>query len=281
MRPEKAGLTADEQYQEDLKRLEKLRPIDDDFMRELFRNNIPLTELVLRIITGIDDLHIISEHTQYDLKHLLGARSLCLDVLADDSTGKLFNVEVQRSDKGAAPKRARYHSSAADVEVLRENQDFEQLPDTYVIFITENDTLGSGKPVSKFEMRDKDGNLLNDGRHIIFVNCAYNNEDDNSDIAKLIHDFKCSRAEDMHLELMAERTRYYKEIPEGVSHMCKIMEDMVNDARREARREARRDVTMEFALNLIERGKDTIEEISEVTGLSVREVEELKAECEQ
>ncbi len=36
----------------DLERLRKLRPIDDDFMRCLFKDNIPLAETVLRIITG-------------------------------------------------------------------------------------------------------------------------------------------------------------------------------------------------------------------------------------
>ena len=36
----------------DLERLRSLRPIDDDFMRCLFKDNIPLAEMVLRIITG-------------------------------------------------------------------------------------------------------------------------------------------------------------------------------------------------------------------------------------
>lgn len=249
----------------DLERLEKLRPLDDDFMRELFRNNIPLAEIVLRIITGIENLHITSEETQYDLKHLLGARSICLDVLAEDSIGKKYNLEIQRSDKGATPKRARYHSSAIDVEFLKEKQDFDQLLDTYIIFITEKDTLGFGKPISTYEMRDENGNLLNDGRHTIFVNGAYNKEDDNSDIAKLIHDFNCNKAEDMKIKLMADRTQYYKEMPEGVRYMCQIMEDMRHDEREW------------FAINLIQRGRDSDEEIADLTGLTVREVEELKA----
>lgn len=44
-------LTATEQqHQEDLQRLQSLRPIDDDFMRCLFKDNIPLAEFVLRIL---------------------------------------------------------------------------------------------------------------------------------------------------------------------------------------------------------------------------------------
>ena len=67
----KTELTPEEQHQKDLERLEQMRPMDDDLMREIFRNNIPLAEFVLRIMTGMDDLIITSEETQYDLEHLL------------------------------------------------------------------------------------------------------------------------------------------------------------------------------------------------------------------
>lgn len=33
-------------HREDLERIAKYRPLDDDFMRELFRDNMPLTEMV-------------------------------------------------------------------------------------------------------------------------------------------------------------------------------------------------------------------------------------------
>lgn len=99
----KAALTSKKQHQKDLERLEKMRPLDDDFMRELFRNNIPLAQFVLRIMTGKDDLVITSEETQYDMERLLGARSICLDVLATDSEGRKFNLEIQRADMGATP----------------------------------------------------------------------------------------------------------------------------------------------------------------------------------
>ena len=105
------------------------RPIDDDFMRELFRDDIPLTEYVLRIITGINDLKIIKSETQFDLHSLSGSRSLRLDVLGTDSKGKKINLEVQRADAGAAAKRVRYHSSALDIEFLKSGEDFSKLPE--------------------------------------------------------------------------------------------------------------------------------------------------------
>lgn len=48
----------------DLERLKVFRPLDDTFMRCLFRNNIPLAEMVLRIIIGKQDLAVISCETR-------------------------------------------------------------------------------------------------------------------------------------------------------------------------------------------------------------------------
>lgn len=54
-------------------------------------------------------------------------------------------IEIQRADKGADPKRARYHSSILDAHLLRPNDDFKDLPETYVIFITGNDVIGDNE----------------------------------------------------------------------------------------------------------------------------------------
>lgn len=260
----KTESTPEQQHQKDLERLSSMRPMDDDLMRELFRNNIPLAQFVLRTMTGMNDLVITSEETQYDLEHLLGARSICLDVFATDSKGRKFNLEIQRSDRGASPKRARYHSSAIDVEFLKPKQDFDKLPITYVIFITENDVRGNNRPIYFFERQDTlTGQPFGDDEHIIFVNGAYNNPDDDSDLAKLIHDFGCRDDKDMYFDLMAERTHYYKKTEKGVSHMCKIMEDMRNDER------------IIIAVKLLKRGKESFEEIAEDSGLSLEDVMDL------
>ena len=115
-------------------------------MRGLFKENIPLAEFVLRIITGKPDLVLMKCETQADMKRVTGARSICLDAYATDSTGKKYDIEVQRSDIGTDPHRARYHSSMMDVENLDEKQEYRELPDTYVIFITENGYYKAGKP---------------------------------------------------------------------------------------------------------------------------------------
>ena len=100
----------DRERQEDLEKLKGLRPIDDDFMRCIFRDNIPLAQLVLRIVTGKMDLVVDDLTTQKDMKRLVGARSIMLDAYASDSESKKYDLEVQRADRGADKHRARYHS---------------------------------------------------------------------------------------------------------------------------------------------------------------------------
>lgn len=262
----------EQQHQKDLQRLRDLRPIDDDFMRCLFKDNIPLAQFVLRIITGKQDLVITSCETQKDMKRLAGARSICLDAYGTDSKGKKYDLEIQRQDKGADPHRARYHSSVLDVENLHSGQEFQELPDTYTIFIIEKDFFGKGEPVYPVErMNLATGNFFEDGEHILYVNGEYR---DDSAIGRLMHDFSCNKADDMNFGLMAERTRYLKENPKGVREMCRIMEDMRNEALKEGAMNA----AINNAKRMLADGMLTLEKIAEYAGLSLDEVKKLKAD---
>ena len=89
-----------------------------------------------------------------------------------------------------------------------------------------------------------------------------------SDIGKLMHDFNCTDADEMNFELMAERTRYLKEDPKGVSEMCKVIEDMRTQERREA--------MIDTAKRMIADGILTLEKIAEYAGLSLDEVKDLQ-----
>lgn len=221
------------EHQEDLQRLRGFRPIDDNFMRCLLRENIPLAQYILRIIMQKQDLVILSLDTQADMKRLVGARSICLDAYGTDDSGKKYDIEIQRADTGAGVHRARYHSSVLDVENLNAGQEFEELPDTYTIFITENDIWGKGEPFYPIERVNLVTNeLFDDGEHILYVNGAYRGDDE---IGKLMHDFSCADPDDMYNKELADQTRYYKETQEGVETMCKVIEEMRAEKERETR----------------------------------------------
>lgn len=81
----------------------------------------------------------------------------------------------------------------------------------------------------------------------------------------------CSSAEGMHYQILADRVRYFKEDTEGVATMCKVMEDMRNEAAREADK-AR---MVKIAQRMLNSGKYTYEDIADVLEISVDEVKAL------
>ena len=99
---------------------------------------------------------------------------------------------------------------------------FDELPDIYVIFITEQDYYGRGKAIYRVRRTVEDDNsLYGDGSNILYVNGQYR---DDTDIGKLMHDFCCSDPDDMLIPMLAERTRYLKTNEKEVKHMCEQME---------------------------------------------------------
>ena len=127
------------------------------------------------------------------------------------------------------------------------------------------------------------GSAFGDGEHILYVNGEYQGD---SDIGKLMHDFNCTKAEDMNFELMAERTRYLKEDPKGVSEMCRIMEDLRIESLQEGIIEGIKagikagikEGMKGTADRMLASGKYPIEEIASISGLSLEEISRLKAE---
>ncbi|MDO4921269.1 MAG: Rpn family recombination-promoting nuclease/putative transposase [Phascolarctobacterium sp.] len=207
-----------------LEKLARLRLIDDTFMRKVFENNTPATELLLRIILQDDKIKIVKYLSQYTLTNLSG-HSVQLDVLAQDACGRYLNVEVQSKPDGASPQRARYYVGAIDTAHFPKSVDYRTLFDTYVIFITETDVLGKDKPIYHIERKiDESGEPFNDGSHIIYVNgnCRY----EQTALSRLMHDFFCTNASDMHYHELKQRVKYFKETEEGVQTMCKIMEEL-------------------------------------------------------
>ena len=102
-------------------------------------------------------------------------------------------IHLEKTDKGAGAKRARYNSALMDADIT---------------------VLGE--------------ELFNDEAHIIYVNGEYKGNDP---IGDLMHDFHCKKADDMKNKILAERTRYLKENEKGVKHMCRIMEQMAKEER--------------------------------------------------
>lgn len=248
---------------DDLRRLRAFHLLDDDFMIKVFEDK-SCVEFLLQIILNRKDLKVQSINSQYSLKNLQG-RSICLDILALDNKNCIYNIEIQRNDYGANPKRARYNSSLLDANITQPGDTYQQLRETYVIFITENDFFNFGLPIYHIDrMVTETNTTFEDGAHIIYVNAQIKN---NTALGKLMHDFSCTDANEMHYKILADRVHFFKEDSKGVTAMCKAMEDMRNEAVHEH--------AIESAKAMIASGKLTQEEIAIFSGLTLEEIKSL------
>ncbi len=85
------------------------------------------TELLLKIILKKNDIIVVSVVGQREFQSpIVGGRNICLDILAKDSTGKYYNVEVQKKPEGAHIHRARFNSSMMDSRMLKAGQEFSE-----------------------------------------------------------------------------------------------------------------------------------------------------------
>lgn len=261
-------------HEKDLQRLNELCLMDDDFFSEALDGKKEAVEYILNTVLEREDLKVVSTSAQVEYKSAT-KRSIRLDIKAEDLKGRIYDVEIQRADKGTGAKRARFHSSMIDRTLLEKGTEFEDLEDTYVIFITENDKFKEGVPVYHIERKitEKNNALFEDGAHIIYVNGEFQNLD--HPIGKLIHDFKCKNASDMLNPLLAEEVRYLKETEGGKGQMSRILEEMREEAAKEAATKAEHKKAVETAQKMLARGRDTVEDIAEITGLTLQEVQEL------
>lgn len=246
------------------KTIDGLSLFDDDFMSVVFDRNTEATEFLLNIILKRDDMEVVQVVGQREYKNpVIGGRSICIDIYAKDSKGKIYDIEVQNANEGADVHRARFNSSMIDTRMLKESQKFRELHESYVIFITRNDVMGSGLPLYHIDRVVKEtGISFGDGSHIIYVNGSYQNEDD--PIGKLVHDFDCKESADVIYPVLAKQIHYYKETEGGRSIMCKVVDELA-----ERRAEERRIDTMFVVVkNLMESMQWTVEQAMDAVRVS-------------
>lgn len=248
--------------------IQKLTLMNNAFMNLALENNIACVEEMLHVILGKSDLTVKKVQTQRMFQGF--SRSIYLDVFAEDSKGVLYNIEIQQTDEGADPRRTRFHTGMIDVHSLKAGQDFKELPEVYVIFITLNDILKLNQTIYTIH-KYVDGSLkpFDDGSHLIYINGSA--EDDGTEIWKLVHDLRCSKADEMYFQRLATRIKFLKEDDEGIMTVSNYFEEREAKAAKEAANKEKESIALKF----LELGKLTLEEIAKCSGLTLKRVEML------
>ncbi len=211
--------------------LNKLRPIDDTFMRMIFRDH-QCVELLMKIIFG-EQFSLKRFETQEDHKQV-GSRSVELDIVVYTHEGAVIGIEVEKSKDNASPIRARYHASILDCDLSYPKEKWKEFPEIYVVFICEEDVLKNGKMFDHIQRYREDGNIFGDKLHIIYLNASMQDE---TPLGKLMHDMLCNNPDDMYYEVLRKRVSYFKKQEGGKKTMCEALEELINEAKNEGRKE--------------------------------------------
>ena len=266
----RVGRSASVMNPEYLAEIEQYRLMDDDFMSKCLENAPECIELILRIILGKNDLKVVKSQTEYPIKSLQG-RGVRFDVFARDSKGREYDIEIQRADHGAEPRRARYNSALMDANALKSGEDFGKLRDTYVIFITENDVMGRGQDMYVFDRMDRRSGLdFGDGAHVVYANGTWRGNDA---LGRLMHDLNCSDADEMYFDLLKRRVSEFKNSEEGRYTMCKAMERIAERNKAEGKRET----MLATAKRMLKDGILALKDIARYSGLTLAQVKKLQA----
>ena len=247
--------------------VQNLCMMNNKFLNRMLVDNKEATEIFLRVIMKDDTIRVIEVSIQSFIQNLYG-HSAQLDILAQDGLGRYFNVEVQRSDEGAPARRARYYSSVLDTHFLQPGVDYDELPDSYVIFITENDVLKKNLPLYTIDRIIKeDGTDFDDGSHIIYVNSKIQ---DDTALGRLMQDLYCTNPDELNYKEFAERMKFLKYNKEGEEKMTDLIEEYANKQATKAKYER----NIEMALGLLADGM-SVEFAAKHSKLSLDEVRKL------
>lgn len=217
----------EQQRQRNFEKIQRMCLMDDIFFNVCMDGAPECVELILRIIMDKPELKVHSVTTQRSIAniHYHGVR---FDVMAT-AEGKVYDIEVQRSDEGAIPRRARYNASMLDSKELRSGKKYDELPESYVIFITAHDVLGDGLPLYHISRTiTETGKTFDDGSHIVYVN---GENRDNTPLGKLMKDFFCTIPNNMFYKELASRVRYFKENEGGIAAMSPIAQEIYDEGK--------------------------------------------------
>jgi len=148
----------------------------DDTFFEMVAKDKDAVEDILRIILHDPELVITRLIPQNSIKNLYG-KSVRLDALCVTGDGRTVNVEVQKNDNDNHAKRVRYNVSCITANVSEPGENYENITDVYIIYISKFDVFNRRRRIYYVErsFHDKGNSFsVEDGEHFIYVNAGPN-----------------------------------------------------------------------------------------------------------
>lgn len=163
----------------------------DSFLFDKVLENRITCQAMLEIILGHEIPDLEENVAEKIFSHLPGTRGVRLDLYSMDANKVIYNAEAQKKKLSHIPKRSRYYQSIMDSSFLPPGTtNYQDLPDTYIIFISPFDLFDKGKYVYTIRpMCEEVPDIrFDDGTTRIFLNTRGCNEAEvRPELMELLH----------------------------------------------------------------------------------------------
>lgn len=220
----------------------------DDTFCSIVLEDKAACEYLLTALLG-KPIKVIENKTQYSIRNL-DNHSVVLDALVEDEEHNIYDVEVQTDDEKNHERRLRYYRTAIDWSYLKKGKSYLELPELYMIFISNFDPfeLNKNHYIIK-QYVENSSKVYDDGVHILYFNTVV---DDGSVLSKLLQYLKKSDAGNTSFGALSNAVNSLKTQKEGVESMCKA----VNDYARAMADECKIEKAVEMVKNMVDDGFD-------------------------
>ena len=237
---------------------------------------IHLLEELLQI--KITDINYLEAEKSLEPEYT--SRGIRLDIIVADDRNTHYNLEMQVKNnknpdtkKHVLPKRTRYYQALLDIDLLQNSQEYDLLPPTYVIFICVFDFFAKGNYVYTFKKRClEDLELeLPDEATTMILNTKGTHGNISKDI-KSFYDYVNNHIINSDFTRQIDDEISYLKLDSKVRREFMLLEARLLDERREGRV----DEKVSIAKLMLAKGCYSLQEIIELTGLSIDDIEKLK-----
>ena len=253
-----------------VKRFEDLT-FTDDFMFCKVMQNPDLCKRLIEMILADTIGKIAYISIQHNLKNYEQAKSVRFDVLVQTENGNLYDVEMQVSNEKNIPKRMRFYQAAIDSSFLDKGNFYNDLNDSFIIFICLFDVIGKNRPVYTFEnicIEDKNISLQDGTKKVIINSEAFKNIED-KDLKEFLEYLKTGKPNNEFTRRIEEVIQTIKE-NEQARQEYRLMSTFEMDARYKGFSEGLKQTAKNMKMEKLD-----ISLIKKITGLSESEIEKL------
>ena len=220
---------------------------------KVMHNNPEICKELLEILLEMK-LDRIEMRQEEEVEIDYGKKGIRMDVYAYGAD-KAFNIELQTSDTGELPERARYYQGVLDVDQLNKGVEYSELRTSYVIFICIPDIFKKGLGKYSFENICKENSevVLNDRAYkYFFIAKNYDKilNEDQKDFLRLVLSNECSSGFSNKISKMVEaakhNTQWRKQFMEFERQMAYSFREGKVEGLVEGKAEAKEEVVVEM-----------------------------------